>query len=131
MVLAIGGGLVAVVNGSAEPAEQRDVKGLERGVGDASPASARLLAAIAVNQVGLDGVAPKTWVDLADLGCETGGWDHDVAARLAAEFLTSQQLDGRVEPVAMSQVVWQLTVAWCRELAPPDALRAGPPGLSP
>ncbi len=87
------------------------------------------------NQIGLGQTDVQVWRHRLQRSCAEGVWDHDVAERLAAEFIEedlplSLRGDDSVPDVVIgAQALWLMARNACGELFPPEAIEQGPPGI--
>jgi len=88
------------------------------------------------NFIGLGQIDPDVWRQRLQRSCAEGVWDHEVAERLAAEFiqedlpLSVRGDDSVPETVAGAQALWLMARNSCGELVPPGTIEKGPPGRS-
>ncbi|MCP3934325.1 MAG: hypothetical protein GY708_03015 [Actinomycetia bacterium] len=87
-----------------------------------------------VNQLGLNQSDPEVWSDRLEQACVQSVWDHEVAIRLAAEFIEqdlteSVRAPGLGEPTDRegAQALWLMAAQVCRDSFPPEAIETGPP----
>jgi hypothetical protein len=77
-----------------------------------------------VNTSGRSELPKAVFLEAAARACSEGGWDWEIARRIAADLL---------EPVPREQgakgaaAVWLMAAAACHDLIPQDALEIGPP----
>lgn len=81
------------------------------------------VASMGVSNTGRTDITEAQWVAIAARACNEGGWDWEVAGRIADEMI------GPAQPGSGAHTVWLLLTVGCHELIPDDALLRGPPGL--
>lgn len=85
------------------------------------------VASMGVNNTGRTDITEAQWVAIAARACNEGGWDWEVARRIADEMIGPAR--GPAQPGSGANTVWLMLTVGCHELVPDDALLRGPPGL--
>ena len=85
------------------------------------------VASMGVSNTGRTDITEAQWVAIAARACNEGGWDWEVAGRIADEMIGPAR--GPAQPGSGAVAVWLMVAAGCHELIPEDALLRGPPGL--
>ena len=85
------------------------------------------VASMGVNNTGRIDITEAQWVAIAARACNEGGWDWEVAGRIADEMIGPAR--GPAQPGSGANTVWLMLTVACHELIPDDALLRGPPGL--
>ena len=83
------------------------------------------IAANGINTTGRSDITGEQWMAIATRACNEGGWDWDVAARIADEMIGEPHPNA--DPGSGARAVWLITAAGCQELIPTDAIELGPP----
>ena len=83
------------------------------------------IAANGINTTGRTDITEKQWMAIATRACNEGGWDWDVARRIADEMIGDPHPNA--DPESGATAVWLITAAGCHELIPDAAIELGPP----
>ena len=89
-----------------------------------------------VNQLGLMQTDPVVWRQRLLRACTEGVWDHDVALRLAEDFIgqdleLSPGMEGAKQPTVEvgAQTLWIMAVNVCADAFPEGTIQNGPPSF--
>lgn len=92
---------------------------------DLITATAEEIEGTGVNITGRIDITADRWVEIAEIACDAGAWDWEVAADVFQREIG--ELHPNATPGSGPQAVWLLTATACHDSIPADAIEQGPP----